>query len=216
MILYVANGGVMCGVSFDELDAFLQQSCSSTYKIVVRPNKPYVFVDFGSQDDAQHIVEQWQGQTPTNFRSNTKLYFLYVQNVPPGTCLNWDGLNERGVVLHPKFITEAEEQALLEIVLSPDRKRSVLKNRTVMHFGYEFVYGVNSVNLDASAVPEIPYEIKVFINRIVMRGISNKLADQVTINIYSPGQGIPLHVDSVSSLEGEIFIISLGSDVNLN
>lgn len=37
--------------------------------------------------------------------------------------------------------------------------------------------------------------------------------DQITVNIYDPGQGIPLHIDTHSAFEEPIISLSLLSDI---
>lgn len=84
----------------------------------------------------------------------------------------------------------------------------------MIHFGYEFSYDTNSA---LSPAPEIPLEIRAIIRRfpssIVNSSGSAFSPDQVTVNIYEPGQGIPPHVDTHSAFEEPIVSLSLLSDV---
>ncbi|KAK8389723.1 hypothetical protein O3P69_009013 [Scylla paramamosain] len=52
--------------------------------------------------------------------------------------------------------------------------------------------------------------------RIVDRGCMPSLPDQLTINRYLPGQGIPPHVDTHSSFTDELLSLSLGGGVNMD
>jgi len=62
-----------------------------------------------------------------------------------------------------------------------------LKHRQVKHFGYEFEYGTNVVNLDKPIAP-IPQEYK-FLQNLFNKHGHKYIYDQLTINKYLPGQG---------------------------
>lgn len=67
----------------------------------------------------------------------------------------------------------------------------ILKNRTVIHFGHIFDYDSNTASVPA---PEIPRILLDLIGDLKTKGIpidDNIEPDQVTINVYEPGQGIP-------------------------
>ncbi|XP_003370907.1 conserved hypothetical protein [Trichinella spiralis] len=50
--LFVANGGLDCGVSPEELRHFCAEHAAGTFDIYVRIHKPYSFVHFDSIQDA--------------------------------------------------------------------------------------------------------------------------------------------------------------------
>lgn len=73
---------------------------------------------------------------------------------------------------------------------SKDIDSSNLKNRQVKHYGYEFRYGSNDVDLTAPLSVKIPQECDVFWKRLQDTGIGmEKAPDQLTVNKYMPGQG---------------------------
>lgn len=89
-----------------------------------------------------------------------------------------------------------------------------MKNRRVFHYGYEFDY---SSNRALKKTEPIPIVITAFITKLIVSNASlaNFKPDQVTVNVYEPGQGIPPHVDTHSAFEEPIVSLSLFSDVVL-
>ena len=89
-----------------------------------------------------------------------------------------------------------------------------LKNRATLHYGYRFDYKTNLVDLSApldQPIPEVLGDVLLKIKPYI--SIS---PDQLTVNIYQPGQGIPKHVDTHSIFTHEILSVSLGSDVAMD
>lgn len=84
-----------------------------------------------------------------------------------------------------------------------------MKNRRVFHYGYEFDYSINNAIRNTQSIPAILMDlIKKF------EQLDSKFQpDQITVNIYEPGQGIPPHVDTHSAFEESIISLSLLSDV---
>lgn len=92
-----------------------------------------------------------------------------------------------GLLLIENFINEEEENMLLRLFDWVDPN---LKNRQVKHYGYEFRYGSNDVDLDNPLSEKIPQECQLLWNRLEENGIKIKIPDQLTVNKYNPGQGI--------------------------
>lgn len=84
-----------------------------------------------------------------------------------------------------------------------------MKNRRVFHYGYEFDYSINSALRETQPIPAILINLITKFNQID----SKYKPDQITVNIYEPGQGIPPHVDTHSAFEESIVSLSLLSDV---
>lgn len=84
-----------------------------------------------------------------------------------------------------------------------------LKSRSVVHFGYQFDYNKN----DASSSAELPMPscCDFVIDRMMREGIFKEKPDQLTVNIYEPGDGIPSHVDVHSPFGDTIVALSLMS-----
>ena len=110
----------------------------------------------------------------------------------------------KGLVLIPNFISEAEEKLLLKFFDFADDKngtgdcvlplnvslpKTELKQRKVMHYGYEFNYATNNVDPTKplpGGLPEIctPIVVKMMHNNLITHE-----PDQMTVNQYLPGQG---------------------------
>ncbi|MGH0174592.1 UNVERIFIED_CONTAM: hypothetical protein FKN15_008913 [Acipenser sinensis] len=89
--------------------------------------------------------------------------------------------------------------------------QKTLKHQRVKHYGYEFRYDNNNVDKDnplPGGLPEICEEV---LERCLEKGYVNIKPDQLTVNQYEPGQGIPPHVDTHSPFEDTIISLSLGA-----
>lgn len=92
---------------------------------------------------------------------------------------------------------------------------STLKHRAVQHYGYEFLYGSNNVDINHPLERKIPSQCDFLWPRLRGRLVDLQISepDQLTVNRYQPGQGIPPHVDTHSAFLDPIMSLSLGSDV---
>jgi|GEM_PF-604343 len=160
---------------------------------------------------------------------------------PPNqnTELSHTGLNKVEIVHgeHPKvsglfifnnFISESEESQLLQIIsgtkvwndinggggIQPVRRR-------VTHFGFEFDYAIRRCDPQKPVIP-LPEWLKCSSDKrniieLLNARVNSVLktntwgTDQLTINEYTPGQGIPPHVDTHSAFYDGIASISIGA-----
>lgn len=83
-----------------------------------------------------------------------------------------------------------------------------LKSRKVIHFGYEFDYDNNAASKDPSP-NRMPVVCEPIIERMLDARIFTERPDQLTVNIYEPGNGIPSHVDTHSAFGDTIASLSL-------
>lgn len=83
-----------------------------------------------------------------------------------------------------------------------------LKGRKVIHFGFEFNYDRNMACEQPSPNP-IPPTCQPIIDRMFNAGIFKEKPDQLTVNIYEPGNGIPSHVETHSAFSDTIASLSL-------
>ena len=67
---------------------------------------------------------------------------------------------------------------------------SVLKHRKVTHFGFEFLYGSNNIDRSKPLQQKIPELCRPLIEKMKAEGIMSWDPDQLTVNEYSPGQGM--------------------------
>ena len=88
-----------------------------------------------------------------------------------------------------------------------------MKNRTVKHFGYEFIYGSNNVDRSKPLKQKIPSVCDQLLQKILSDKLLDFVPDQLTVNQYQPGQGIPSHIDTHSAFEDGIISLSLNSQV---
>ncbi|KAI1366262.1 hypothetical protein F5Y08DRAFT_351738 [Xylaria arbuscula] len=121
-------------------------------------------------------------------------------------------ITPRGIKFQPDFISPAHEAALLHIFqheLSWPISRKP-GSRLSLHYGYTFDYKTFGVD------PNIPYNpfpewLVPLIPRTVQGG---RNPDQVCLQYYPPGAGIPPHVDTHSAYD-ELYALSLGSAVTM-
>lgn len=57
------------------------------------------------------------------------------------------------------------------------------------HFGFEFRYGSNDVDLNNPLLEKIPIQCDVLWQRLKEQGYDVGVPDQLTVNKYCPGQG---------------------------
>jgi alkylated DNA repair protein alkB family protein 8 len=77
----------------------------------------------------------------------------------------------------------------------------------VKHWGYKFDYKTRLITKE-NCIPEIPEFLKHVIQKLVKNDIVPFESDQVTVNVYEPGDGIPSHVETHSVFEVSIVIFS--------
>lgn len=191
------------------------------------PNKSYCFLRASSIEDAIEIYNGMNGISKIG-QNNSVIYLTYFKDLPKidDTINSFDQLPP-GLILIENFVNCEEEENLLKAVLSQsddynngDSKTeeiNSLKHRIVKHFGYEFLYGSNQVDPDQPLKRQIPNECKFLWSRLKER-IPNHIEcfdepDQLTVNQYNPGQGIPSHVDTHSAFLDPLIVISLEGDV---
>lgn len=138
------------------------------------------------------------------------LYLSYIHHVPPGlniypppssTCVAEKSEKEErgmsgvvpGLILLPEFISREEEARLVGWVDSMYQSGATvteqLKQRQVLHYGYQFNYHTNSVDHSQPLPGRMPSPVQDLIGRIVLLDHVHHIPDQVTINRYPPGAG---------------------------
>lgn len=79
----------------------------------------------------------------------------------------------------------------------------------MFHYGYEFDYSINNAIRKTQPIPEI---LQNLIQKFNQTNFTFQ-PDQITVNVYEPGQGIPPHVDTHSAFEEPIGSLSLLNDI---
>ncbi|VDN26937.1 unnamed protein product [Cylicostephanus goldi] len=128
--------------------------------------------------------------------------------LPTGAVVE-DQLVPKDLVLVENYITEEEEKDLLDLIFQQEDAKP-LKHRAVIHYGYEFDYSRNAAVKPTKPIPPL---INQLIDKLVADSHVTYTPDQVTINVYEPGQGIPSHYDTHSAFEDPIVCVSLCSDI---
>uniref|UniRef100_A0A8C4RMJ1 tRNA (carboxymethyluridine(34)-5-O)-methyltransferase n=1 Tax=Erpetoichthys calabaricus TaxID=27687 RepID=A0A8C4RMJ1_ERPCA len=193
--LVIANGGLGNGVSRERLLDMLK-GFGSVLSLLMPPNKPYAFVRYDSFEDAKMAFLtlngcklQAEGQPVTlyvNFVDKVDFKEHSTQSLPPGLLVVED------------FVSLEYEQELLQLMALNTKS---LKHRKVKHYGYEFCYDNNNVDLNAPLPGGLPIICDDVIDECMKNGYLKSKPDQLTINQYEPGQGIPPHIDTHSAFE---------------
>ncbi|KAM8975182.1 tRNA (carboxymethyluridine(34)-5-O)-methyltransferase ALKBH8 [Pelodytes ibericus] len=212
--LVIANGGLGNGVNRHQLLSVLEL-CGTVESLVMPPNKPYSFVTYTSTEEAVSAYSSLNGQdiAADGLEQNITLYFSFVEKVqmkevsPPVLPL--------GLVIVEDIVTPEEEIRMLDGIdwATDNSSQKSLKHRQVKHYGYEFRYDNNNVNKDQPLPGGLPDFCAPTLDKCLTQGLIKHKPDQLTINQYEPGQGIPPHIDTHSAFEDEIISISLGAEI---
>uniref|UniRef100_A0A3Q4H8Z9 tRNA (carboxymethyluridine(34)-5-O)-methyltransferase n=1 Tax=Neolamprologus brichardi TaxID=32507 RepID=A0A3Q4H8Z9_NEOBR len=201
--LVVANGGLGNNVSREELSAALKEM-GEVESLLMPPHKPYAFVTYSALKAYTHL----NGQKLQCGESSVMLCLSYVNSASVPL--------PEGLVLLEDFVSPEEEALLLAAVDWSSTNEDVtaqkaLKHRRVKHYGFEFRYDNNNVDKDKPLPAGIPAECLPVLERCLRNGHINVMPDQLTVNQYESGQGIPPHVDTHSAFEDTILSLSLGA-----
>ncbi|XP_046565947.1 alkylated DNA repair protein alkB homolog 8-like [Haliotis rubra] len=213
-ILCVTNAGLDNGLTQQEVwDLFSKHGLVT--EIIMLPQKPYCFVSFSGTDDAQkafHATNGFLFRKGPNSSQDVYFYSSYVSQVPASVAPSSE--MPKGLVLLPDFVTPELEMHLLDQIKWNDEgseAQRTLKHRRVKHYGYEFKYGINNVDPNDPLPEGVPESCREFLSRAIEMGVVKHYPDQLTVNQYEPGQGIPPHVDTPPAFEDGIVSLSLGS-----
>nr|XP_025040613.1 alkylated DNA repair protein alkB homolog 8 [Pelodiscus sinensis] len=215
--LVIANGGLGNGVNRHQL-LRLVEKCGLVEELLMPPNKPYSFVKYGSTEEAKRAYHTLNGKEITleDSNQNVTLYLNFVEKV------HWeDSLPislPPGLMMIEELVSLEEEQKILENIDWTENEviqnaQKSLKHRRVKHFGYEFRYDNNNVDKDKPLPGGLPEICSMLLEKCLKQGYIKHKPDQLTINQYEPGQGIPPHIDTHSAFEDEIISLSLGAEV---
>lgn len=122
---------------------------------------------------------------------------------PCVSCINGTWQDDTGVKLVANLPTKVDSNGLISHLssrsaLSPSLSSSTLispastthlKHRSVRHYGYEFLYTVNSVNPDHPLPGGLPSVCQPLLERLREQSHLEWLPDQLTVNDYQPGAG---------------------------
>lgn len=192
-------------------------------KLEMPANKPYAVVSLMNCQDALSVMRKLQGyilRAEENLTAaSTTFYVHFIKDfrTPEKSINSWNYLEVSGLKLFENFISESEESLLIEFlqmnnpITTKKNTSNVLKNRQVWHYGYEFRYKHNDVDLHKPIKDALPDVLKDLIVKMMNQQVTAKEPDQITVNKYEPGHGIPPHIDNPEAFDDTLASLSLGS-----
>lgn len=216
--LMICNAGLLSGISEADMVCFFSRF-GEVEEVCMVPSKSYSFVSFCELSSAELCVSRVSDSVnPECFDKVAELYLLYIEGLPKvGNVYRDNEVLPPGLIIVNDFLSELEESMLVNCtkIMETDCA-NIMKHRTVRHYGYAFEYGINNVDKNKPLEEKIPKEFEFLQNRFSEKGVANVIKwfpDQLTVNMYRPGQGIPPHVDTHSAFEDPILSLSLLSDI---
>ncbi|XP_067252441.1 alkylated DNA repair protein alkB homolog 8 isoform X2 [Chanodichthys erythropterus] len=179
--LVVSNGGLGNGVSRESLLEVLKEG-GPVEMLLTPPAKPYAFVTYSSVEAGQNAYTFLNGRALQCQEQSVTLYFSYVEKV--------DGDRSVSCALPPGL-------SVLEDFVSPEEELQLLQ-------AVDWTPHTDDVT-------GLPAECDALLQRCLADGHISVLPDQLTVNQYQSGQGIPPHVDTHSAFEDTILSLSLGT-----
>lgn len=218
-ILAILNAGLSTGLTEESVLSNAIQY-APVQQVIMLPNKSYCFLECNNVLDAERIFNSMHGREGLEQRGGV-VYLSYFKSLPMCREENvWAKPLPEGLILLPNFLTKPEENMLLRAINIEDVEQNDLKHRRVKHFGYQFIYGENNVDATKPLNEKIPKECDILWPRLKTEmaklGLPTwdwDVPDQLTVNIYEPGQGIPPHVDTHSAFLDPILSLSLFGEV---
>ncbi|XP_059059487.1 alkylated DNA repair protein alkB homolog 8 [Achroia grisella] len=180
-------------------------------KLIAEKGESYSYLVFSTTETAVTFFNACNGIAKID-SNGTPLYMSFIENVPSNEFICHHD-NPQGLYLLDNFISIDEEELLTKYFDWEEDESGNLKNRQVKHYGYEFRYGTNDVDLNCPLPEKVPEVCNVLWRRLKEHGFDVGVPDQLTVNKYKPGQGIPSHVDTHSPFGETILSLSLGSAV---
>ncbi|XP_025411118.1 alkylated DNA repair protein alkB homolog 8-like isoform X2 [Sipha flava] len=203
--LMVCNYGLVNGLSRkDVLQVFSHYG--QVEHIVMLPFKSYCFVCFANIQEAVCAYNNINGKMNT-LPDQTTFYLIYTNSVPKVVEIASE--LPSGLKIIDNFITDEEESLILQYFKENWSESSSMKHRQVKHYGYAFDYDNNGVRHDMC--DPIPKEFEFILNAINLH--LKWCPNQITVNKYLPGQGIPSHIDTHGVFDDYILSLSLNSDI---
>ena len=117
-------------------------------------------------------------------------------------------LRDSQIAYENDFVSEAEEQALLEAIDQESWMTDL--RRRVQHYGYRYDYSSKWLS-EEDRIGGLPQWSLFVADRLVEAGLFDIRPDQLIVNEYQPGQGIAPHIDK-DCFGPVVAAISLGSD----
>ncbi|XP_020797839.1 alkylated DNA repair protein alkB homolog 8 [Drosophila serrata] len=214
--LAILNVGLSNGLTEECLLLAAASTGGKVAEVVMLPGKSYCFLVCATLEDAQAVYQGMNSISKIG-QQGAVAYLSYVMGLPALARKNdWNRALPSGLLVLPDFVSEEEESTLLQAISEDGRtSEGSLKHRHVKHFGFEFLYGVNNVDPAKPLEQSIPSACDILWPRLESSASKWDWStpDQLTVNEYEPGHGIPPHVDTHSAFLDPILSLSLQSDV---
>jgi len=212
-IIFVCNAGLVTGCSSSDLLSLFSKH-GPVMQVILIPKKSYSFVIFKEEISAKAAFDEIHAKV--GFTDKGPLYLAFVDHAPDYDDPWKETKLPPGLTVVPNFVTEAEESEILSLFnWDESTKETVLKHRQVKHYGFEFNYSTNDIDPDDPLEEKVPPECLKVAEKAVSEGLMDVVADQMTVNRYLPGQGIPPHVDNHNCATQTILSLSLVSGVTM-
>lgn len=214
-IIFVCNAGLVTGTASSDLVRVFSKF-GPIESVTMVPQKSYSFLTFARLEAAQTALETVHGKV--GLSEAGPLYLAYVEATPPLKDPWKDHQLPPGVSILAEFVSEQEEKEILDSFDWDDdgEGENMLKHRQVKHFGFEFSYKTNNIDPSQPLEQGIPPLCSRVGSRALSAGLVEVVPDQLTVNRYLPGQGIPPHTDSHDCCTSTILSLSLESGVTMD
>lgn len=182
------------------------------------PNKSYCFLTFTDIVGAESVYSKMNGTSKLG-QNDSPLLMSFCKKIPSVVGDRpWCSSHPEGLYIIEDCISEELEKKLKDSLKwnEADDEDGKLKNRKVQHFGYEFLYGSNLVDHNCPLIDRDIPELCDAIWPVVAKKypqFASFRPDQLTVNCYEPGNGIPPHCDTHSCFEDPVISLSLNSSV---
>lgn len=215
--LVVLNVGLSNGLTEECLLDATSKTGGKVTEVVMLPGKSYCFLVCSTLDDSR-LIYLGMHNISTIGQQGAVAYLSYVKELPAlAGKSDWNSPLPNGLIVMPDFVSEQEESELLKSISEDggSTESGTLKHRKVKHFGYAFLYGSNNVDPSKPLEQPIPSACDILWPRLESNSTTWDwiTPDQLTVNEYEPGHGIPPHVDTHSAFLDPILSLSLQSDV---
>lgn len=212
----ICNAGLSTGLQQEVLLDEILRHGTTVEDIVFPAGKSYCYLRFGSVQESKTTYEAMNGISALG-QDGCVLLMAYCLALPERGCESEEYALPPGLVLITDFVDESLEGKLLGAIDwdQEEETNGSMKHRSVKHFGFEFLYGTNNVDRSKPLerrIPSVCDELWVKLKALHPE-LGWHVPEQMTVNRYEPGQGIPPHVDTHSAFKDPIISLSLGSDI---
>ena len=114
--LMVGNGGLMCGVDRNQIVGLFQKF-GNIDRLLMFPGRSFSFISFQTVSESVKAMETVHGRVldcPSEFpRPDVTFYLSFLESVPDKITIE-NQVKPAGLVLVEDFVTEAEEEGLIQ------------------------------------------------------------------------------------------------------